>query len=226
MIPRIIHQIWFTEDESPLPAILSEMSQSWKHFHEEYELIIWSKDKLYEFISSKFPQALLMLNSYKYDIQRIDALKYYLLLYFGGFYIDLDIECIKSFLPLLREYNCYLSRDSPVDEIIGNCFIAAESNHEFLKFVVEQLPAFSSQVRNENDKINCVLKTTGPGFLSKQYELFNNKKLLNILDSCYVSPITALESREIMNTGEVSLDIEQKLERAYAVHYFFSSWLK
>lgn len=44
MINKIIHQIWISEDNQPLPRYCEELSRTWRENHPDYKYILWDKE--------------------------------------------------------------------------------------------------------------------------------------------------------------------------------------
>jgi len=87
MIPKIIHQIWI--GDKPLPDIWKPLTKSWKDKNPEYQYILWDEQKLkpldrYNYLSSKIQPTFVS-----------DIFRYKLLHLFGGFYFDVDFNCLK-----------------------------------------------------------------------------------------------------------------------------------
>lgn len=51
---------------------------------------LWTTKTSREFIEKKYPKFLKTYDGFRYPVQRVDALRYYLMRYYGGIYIDLD----------------------------------------------------------------------------------------------------------------------------------------
>ena len=65
------------------------------------------------FIKDEYPWFLETYQSYKYNIERVDSLRYFILLKYGGIYIDLDDGCRRSLDPLVK-VPAWLRKTSPV----------------------------------------------------------------------------------------------------------------
>ncbi|KMU79388.1 mannosyl phosphorylinositol ceramide synthase SUR1 [Coccidioides immitis RMSCC 3703] len=61
--------------------------------------MLWTDEKADAFIESQYPWFLETFRNYRYPIQRADAIRYFVLTYYGGIYIDLDD---------VRQVSCYL----------------------------------------------------------------------------------------------------------------------
>ena len=51
---------------------------------------VWSEKESRDFIEKEYPWVLRTYDGYRYPVQRVDALRYFLMLHYGGIYIDLD----------------------------------------------------------------------------------------------------------------------------------------
>ena len=61
--------------------------------HSNYNYTLWTYDKLLNWLNIEYPWFLSIYQSYRYDMQRIDVMKYFLLFHYGRIYIDLDLKC-------------------------------------------------------------------------------------------------------------------------------------
>ena len=102
-IPPIIHQTW--KDEL-VPVPMQDLAESWRRNHPGWEYRLWTDTQNREFIRTRYPDFLVRYDSYPYHIQRVDAVRYFILYTFGGLYVDLDFECIHSLERLLAEHEC------------------------------------------------------------------------------------------------------------------------
>ena len=74
------------------------------------------------------------------------------------------------------------------------------------------------------DKLLRVMETTGPFMVTRMYESFPDKSEITLLPANLIAPLTKSEVEAIVN-GNQTVEIENKVEKAYAVHYFFGSWI-
>ncbi|PBP17048.1 hypothetical protein BUE80_DR012235 [Diplocarpon rosae] len=98
LIPKIIHQTYINDS---IPARWKEGQQRCVDLHDDYEYILWTDEKSRDFIATEYPWALDNFDSYKFPIQRADAIRYFVLAHYGGIYIDLDDGCNRRLDPLL-----------------------------------------------------------------------------------------------------------------------------
>ncbi|KZZ93808.1 Glycosyltransferase, DXD sugar-binding motif protein [Moelleriella libera RCEF 2490] len=145
-IPRIIHQIyhnWHDEDDpdnTTMPAKWKEARESCISLHKEWENILWTTKTSREFIEKKYPKFLKTYDGFRYPVQRVDALRYYLMRYYGGIYIDLDNGCRANLEPLL--YYPTWTTDGGHGTLSNN-ILGAEPGHPFWELVTNSLKSYS-----------------------------------------------------------------------------------
>ena len=99
MIPKIIHYCWLSGDE--IPEKLQLCMASWKKFLPEYEFMLWDLDR---FDINQILWTKQAFESKKYAFAA-DYIRLYAIYTYGGIYLDMDVEVLKSFNPLLnRKY--------------------------------------------------------------------------------------------------------------------------
>ena len=94
-IPRKIFQTWKSK-KIDNNCFLSWQS-SWKLHNPSYKYLLWDDDDNRNFIKTYFSDFLEVYDSFDVNIKRVDAVRYFYLLKYGGIYADLDFECLKSF---------------------------------------------------------------------------------------------------------------------------------
>ena len=126
-IPKIIHHVfhnWKEPGNDALPSNWAEMRQGCMDLNPDFEfkvsrgipppaisilinpltlpsLQLWSEKASRDFIETEYPWFLRTYDRYRYPVQRVDAIRYFLMLYYGGIYMDLDNGCNISLEPLL-----------------------------------------------------------------------------------------------------------------------------
>lgn len=88
------------------------------------------------FIESEYPWFLDTFDNYKYPIMRADAIRYFVLAYYGGTYIDLDDGCNRSLDPL-NSFPAWVRRTVPTG--ISNDAMGAIPHHPFFLRAIEGL---------------------------------------------------------------------------------------
>jgi|GEM_PF-361110 len=224
IIPPIIHQTW--KDDFP-PDHMTLLTNTWKENHPDWEYILWTDEMNREFIRRYFPGFLLQYDSYEYNIQRVDAVRYFILYKLGGLFIDLDFECLVNIESLLTDSECVFALE-PIehciqfrkDKIICNAFMACKPGNNFFEFICNTLSSFA---KRDSTFISSILCSTGPFALSDIYNLYEDKEQIRILPSSTVYPLCIKETERVI-ADDIDDEIQKKIDNAYAVHYFFGSW--
>ncbi|KAJ4251448.1 CSG1/SUR1-like protein [Fusarium torreyae] len=95
-IPRIFHQ---TSANETVPEAWTHLVQSCKDAYSEYEYKHWTDEKARDFISEEYPWFLDTWDTFPFNIQRADAIRYFVLHHYGGIYLDMDTLCNET-IPL------------------------------------------------------------------------------------------------------------------------------
>lgn len=167
LIPRTVHFIYFADlyhlhDGTPsLPSTSrSHAPELCRKFNPTYEIRIWNETEAHSFIETEYPWFLPTYTAYAHPIQRVDALKYFILYHFGGVYMDLDVACRRPLDPLLQ-YPAWFPEASPLG--VNNDLMASMPGHPVLLEMTSALPR-----RNWNLLLPylTIFWSTGPQFSS------------------------------------------------------------
>lgn len=154
---------------------------------------------------------------------RIDAFRYFLLYHYGGFYADLDSECLRSLDGLNKGRDILLAQESPahlqkgksytrrLPYIVSNAFMGSSPKHPFWLHVIDILQ------RNKDEW--DVLDATGPFMLTQAYESY--KPRFSLEPPHY---FCSLADKRI--TSGMQQESDSRLEDVYAIHHWFGSWWK
>lgn len=228
-IPKIIHQVWEGRNGDAPGDLLLRLADTWKAENPSWEYRFWNYKSIDQLLLEDFPWFIEKYNSFRYDVQRWDAIRYLILYKFGGVYADLDYECLEPLDWLFENKNCCfglepqehcLLFDKPY--IIGNALMAVAPQHPFLQFIIEEISNNNSKAHN---KFNFVMETTGPDMITSLYRRYPDKDQIWLIPSELTSPVSKNEVALIIQ-GKANDSIAEKIEKAYAVHYYFGSWLE
>ncbi|GHT19378.1 hypothetical protein AGMMS4957_03790 [Bacteroidia bacterium] len=227
-IPRIIHHIY--EDPAGPPANLLTIAETWKEKHPDWEYRFWNRKMINDFIESTCPDFSAYYHSFPFDVQRWDAIRYLILYHIGGVYMDLDYECIQPLDVLLTDSSCCMGMD-PIGHarvqskpmMVGNALMAAAPKHKFFQNIIEDMKA-NFTTDNLKGKFLHVLESTGPLMVTRVYENFKRKQTITLLSADLIAPLSQKEVW-ILRTGHPTPAIADKIEKAFAIHYFFNSWI-
>lgn len=96
MIPKIIHYCWLSGD--PIPENLQKWMNTWKEKLPDWEFRLWDKER-FDINSIEWVRQAYEAKKYAFAA---DYIRQYAVYTYGGFYLDMDIEVVKSFDNLLN----------------------------------------------------------------------------------------------------------------------------
>jgi mannosyltransferase OCH1-like enzyme len=168
-IPAIMHHIAISEE---IPEIWQYSYESCVfdiHHRDIFKFHLWTDTTARNFIADNYPDFLKVYDSYPYTIQRVDAVRYYLLYHYGGIYLDMDVGC-RTQVDFLRfqSIKALFPITSPIG--VSNDVMISIPKHPFMKFLIDQLPRYQSHWLF---KYPTVMFSTGSGFLSYMLYLYS-----------------------------------------------------
>jgi hypothetical protein len=227
MIPRIIHQTWKTSD---VPPAWRAHVDTWRHHHPGWEYRLWTDADNDEFVARHFPEFLRIYRAYPYSIMRADAVRYMLLLKYGGLYVDLDYECLAPLDSFLAVDRFTLGLEPGAHEqghgyqrIPSNALMIAPAGNKVCHEILAYLTTDSRPCVDHQDVLHC----TGPLMLHKVLADCDPSSF-DIKEARVFSPF-ANDSRglDVLRAGgDDARRLRTRLRRAgcYAVHYWANSW--
>lgn len=127
-IPKVIHYCWFGNGK--MDEKLQKCMASWKKVLPEYEQVLWNEEN---FPFDKYPFALQALKDKKWafvsDVCRLHALYYY-----GGIYMDTDVEVLKPIDEFLHHgfFSSYESKRQ-----IPTALMGAKKHNYYVKLLLD-----------------------------------------------------------------------------------------
>jgi glycosyltransferase family 32 len=230
-IPKIIHQIWSGIDET-LPTHFKILGSTWQRDYPDWEYIQWDNGMMNDFIKKYYPQYWDIYNRFHYNIQRWDAIRYLILEKMGGMYVDFDYESIEPMHKLIQDKECCFSLEPELhaprqgELFFNNAMMLSIPGHFFMKKIIFSVFSEETLSYDRTHKGRCVMNTTGPSKLVSLYKELNNndKDKIYLIPTKYVTPFDQHQLKRLFN-GEKSIELEHHLKEAYAVHYFFNTWV-
>lgn len=173
-MPRIIHLLC---REKNIPEVYAPYFERICSLHPGWEIRQYDDEDALQFVNEHFPDLLDTYCSFPRNIQRMDVFRMLVVYREGGFYLDMDMHCLKPLDDLLR-YELVLAEEKTLRGAdlelphhryavrIANYMFGAAAGHPFLvDFVQEALLHADRTVSDEND----ILESTGPGLLTNFY---------------------------------------------------------
>ena len=104
MIPKIIHFTWFSGD--PYPQLIQDCIDSWHKVMPDYEYVLWDYNKIKDIDSIWLKECL----AQKKWAFAADFVRLYALFYYGGIYLDTDVDVYKP-LDKFLEQRAFIGRE-------------------------------------------------------------------------------------------------------------------
>jgi mannosyltransferase OCH1-like enzyme len=230
MIPHIIHQTWKNENVDEHLAVLAE---TWREKHPGWGYKLWTDGMNRTFIAENYPDFLNTYDNYPHNIQRVDAVRYYILYHMGGVFIDMDFECLQNISPLLNNNECVFGLEPDEhctrfnkEKILCNAFMACTPGNLFFETICTELKIQGGMADTAGASWMQILETTGPFKLTRIFDGYQHKSSIKVLPADVIYPLSLSETRRLFNeTLGVDKSLQKKVNDAYAVHYFLGSWL-
>ena len=198
MIPKIIHYCWLSND--PVPQDLQTYMLTWKEKLPDYEFILWNFDRFDKNSSKWVAQA---FDNKKYAFAA-DYIRLYAVYNYGGFYMDMDIEVLKSFDDLL-DNQILLAYEDEVPTGIEAGVFGAEKNNPIIK--------------------ECLDYYSGRNFI-KDDGTFDTLPLPRIMTKyCCGKSGIEINDRFLFTCKSFKTGIVTTKPFSYTIHHFAGSWL-
>lgn len=198
MIPKIIHYCWLSNDS--IPDDLNRYVAHWKEILPDYEFIKWDFNRFDKKSSLWVSEA---FDKKKYAFA-CDYIRLYAVYNFGGIYLDMDIEVVKSFDMLLNQSEMFAYEGKRNCGIEAGCF-GSEKNDLFIGQCLKYYE--NRHFIMENGDLDTLPL---PKIMQKIYSENHYKFKM------YTSDYFTAKS---FNTG-----IVHRTQNTYAIHHFAGSW--
>lgn len=96
-IPQIIHYCWFGPEDIPVKQQI--YIKNWKKKLPEYKFILWNEGN-FDINSVKYVKQAYEQKKFAFVA---DYVRLYALIYYGGIYMDTDVELLRNFDPFLND---------------------------------------------------------------------------------------------------------------------------
>ncbi len=215
-IPKILYQTYKTKE---IPERLEEYRRKLLELHPGWEYRFYGDDECRDLVKRFLPSFLPVYDSCSIPAQKADIFRIIAVWALGGFYLDIDVECIRS-VDQLCEFHLVFAEELTLTQEqakelghrdrlrVGNFMFGSEQGHPFLLRILRKMAEESRrEIRSEND----VLESTGPGLVTTVYH-----------DACEeLRDIVLLRNidRECPVTGGVACHFGN-----YAIHHHEGSW--
>ncbi|MEM7061700.1 MAG: glycosyltransferase [Cyanobacteria bacterium P01_B01_bin.77] len=215
---KIIHQTWKIDT---IPEKYAAFVDSIKRNNPDYDYRLWTDRDNRQLIQDQYPWFLSTYDSYTHGIERVDAVRYFILYTYGGVYIDLDMECLRSIDNLFQTGELFFSLEAgPLisNKVVSNAFMAADQGHPFFHYIMTHLDSFRTQDITFSD----VFKNTGPDMVTQQLLRQRQKFDVRVIGLRHICPKKMLSQHP--DFQKFTLDEIRKQKRLYLIHHNTESW--
>lgn len=209
MIPKKIHYCWFGGNS--LPDNVKLMIATWRHYCPEYEIIEWNESN-FDINENAYVREAYEAKKWAFvtDYVRLKALYEQ-----GGFYMDTDVEVVKSLEPL-RIYDAVSGYESPTYIPTGT--MGACRGNEWIRLLLSDYATrhFLLPDGTYDMTTNVVVITR---LTTDHYHLNLNGMKQTFGENMVLLPFDYLCAKSYQ-TGEVL-----RTDNTYTIHHFKGSWL-
>lgn len=206
MIPKILHYVQIGGKTSPL---CEKCMETWGSFFpkDTWEYMLWNEDSIKKLnIKNLYFQHALSQNKYAFVA---DVVRFYALERYGGIYLDLDVEVVRSFDSLLS-YDGFLASEEKIRQVYNAAVIGLTKGHQLAK-----------------DIVHFYEKEDGKEFFAIPYivtSLIKHRKYDNlaILPSYSFYPYNPFDCCQSVK----QFCYQDVKEGTFAVHHWNQSWLQ
>jgi inositol phosphorylceramide mannosyltransferase catalytic subunit len=219
---KIIHQIWFGTIPTKKKAKkalegLKKYKDSWINKNPTWTYVCWNLQLCKDLLNMYYMHHKELFDSYPYDIQRCDVIRYFILHRYGGLYADMDYYCNKSWDIVLENYDKSLYLVETPNKIgneihISNSLMYSRPGHIFWSKLFIELEQNKTAPIYYGRHLT-IMFTTGPGILNRVFLKYKMSYKLHFYPHELFHPYG-------LNTEIISL----KNENVYALHIGKGSW--
>ena len=220
-IPRILHQIWY-QGEAQMPDKFRRFSEGWRANHPDWSFHLWNETTMRAFMAENYPWFLPVYDGYPFNIQRIDAVRYFILNTMGGVYVDADIENLKPIDTVVDGCSLMLSRTLGYN----NAIVGSRPGHALWPVIFDGLQAHHARPQHrvldfliDADAL-FVATSTGPRLFTGSVQKSGVEKDpdTRICPFWYFEPGTPAEI-----DGKIAIDPDTS--RSYGIHHMSQTWV-
>jgi hypothetical protein len=230
-IPRIIHQTW-KSTELPLP--FQAFQRRWRELHPGFEYRLWTDRENDAFVQREYPEYYRLYRSFSREIYRADLVRCLYLLRFGGVYVDLDVEPLRSLEGFLAgagdcvlgaepESHALKRRGKPL--MACNAIMASAPGHPFWRRMLAEIERRAAQPGGEP------VGVTGPLSLDAVFEREGRALGVRISRPDAFFPLPDVDAQSL------PLDVRQRTHfhrmrelrlypsESFGVHHWAHTWI-
>lgn len=176
MIPRLLSQTWISEQ---LTGEAARCHDTWLRLNPSLTYRLHDDSASRGVVADVAPELLAAYDALPFPVMRADIYRYAVIFRDGGFYADIDMECLKPLPDSLFSAGCLLAEEArltrqrtaelgyraPVQ--IANCVFGARPRHPF--FLAALRRAFALAAASPGNDRSAIEDITGPRMLTRLF---------------------------------------------------------
>jgi mannosyltransferase OCH1-like enzyme len=214
LIPKIIHYCWLSND--PIPESYQKCMTSWKIKLPDYQFVLWD--------TKRFDINKIAWTKQAFDVKMYACVSDYIRLYAvyttGGIYLDMDMEIVKSFDPLLNE-EIILGYENHISENLeAGCF-GAVKGHPYIRKCMEYF-----ETRHFFDPREMENILSMPVFERHEYinPLILPEIMKNTLQEHFQGNKYKIYSREYFTAKNIVTGAIERTKNTFTIHHFATQY--
>jgi len=212
MIPKIIHLCWISGD--PYPPLIEKCISSWARVLPDYQVMIWDSNRIAK-LELRWVIEAVAARKYAFaaDYIRLHALYYY-----GGIYLDSDVEVFRSFEKILDQ-SSFIGLETSLD--VEAAVIGAVPGLEWIKSCLDYYADRSFFLGDEKYDIKPLPVIIQEVLLDKHSFQMPKDNLPQLcLNSMLLVCPPSYFSPKNRHTGEISIHND-----TFCVHHLDGAWV-
>jgi mannosyltransferase OCH1-like enzyme len=201
---KLIHFIWIGNNK--IPDIYIEYIESWIKKHSNYKFCFWNDENIPLLINQTY------YDNAKTYAMKADILRYELLYFFGGIYIDTDFLCIKNIDKLICKYDGFSGYESAKYIAIG--LMGFKKYDNILYNIIKNI-SYNIIINSDNNK--SIPELTGPIYFTEMWKAYCNDKHYSFSQNYFY--IYSFQDK--INKRKYTINND-----TYAIHTWGYSWKK
>jgi len=183
--PLNVFQTWKTTE---LISQHHELVMKMRGLNPNVKNLFYTDQNIEQFVIAFYPTYFEIFRNFKYPIQRIDFFRYLVVYKYGGLYLDLDMDIVKSFDDLDRSKAIFPVETKDPESgniLVGNYAFYAPAFHPFVGHIIncivnpivtESEIAAAQKGHGDPKEHVYVYFTTGPELVTKAYHSYTGNK--------------------------------------------------
>nr|UMO78487.1 Glycosyltransferase [Pandoravirus belohorizontensis] len=213
VIPRILHKVWFDMGKGARPPrrIYGPMDDALRALHpadEGWTIVEWGLASAERLITERYADLMPMWRSYASPIYKAEAIRYLVLLAFGGVYVDQDVMPLRSLAPMIARpaddggpRHVVLVKSPHWLREISNFVMAARPGSAVMAAAVADLPRRAASLWHVRDSFVGTMSVAGPRVLIAAWRRTADAEAVCVLGPSSFASVPARASEHPADVG-------------------------